>query len=123
MHLIKRILIVTLTFAVLLSGASKTLLLLDFFVNRDYIANNICEKKETKDNCCRGYCHLTKQMKQDEKREPSNTINDLKTEIASTTLALIDLKFYFFFIQRLNHLEMISLSIGFLNREYQPPRV
>jgi hypothetical protein len=100
----------------------KTLLLVDFIINRDYIASNLCEKKDVKDNCCKGYCHLTKQLKQEEKREPSNSVIEQKLEFVSDSYVMEGLKFFFFLIQQFNYHKIYSLSSGFLKMSIQPPR-
>lgn len=123
MQMFKNNILVILALLVFLSSASKTLLLVDFFINRNYIANNLCEKKELKNNCCKGYCHLTKQLKQEEKRESSNSVIEQKVEFVSDSNLLEGLTFFFFFIQKINHIKIVSLSSGFLSNNFQPPRL
>lgn len=123
MQMFKNNILIILALLVFLSSASKTLLLVDFFINRNYIANNLCEKKELKNNCCKGYCQLTKQLKQEEKRESSNSVIEQKVELVSDSNLLEGLTFFFFFIQKINHIKIVSLSIGFLSNNFQPPRL
>lgn len=122
MQVFKNNIVIMLTLLVFLSSASKTLLLVDFFINRDYIANNLCEKKELKNNCCKGYCQLTKQLKQEEKRESSNTVIEQKLEFVSELNMLEGLTFFFFFMQKINHVKIVSLSSGVMTNNFQPPR-
>ena len=43
-----------------------------FEVNREYIAQNLCEQKEVENNTCKGCCQLKKQMKDHSEQEQSN---------------------------------------------------
>ncbi len=36
--------------------------IISFFVNRDTIATELCEKREVKNDCCKGSCVLKKEM-------------------------------------------------------------
>ncbi len=47
----------------------------DYLLNRDYIAKNLCVNKDKPKSCCKGKCHLVKQLNKtnnpnrDEKKE------------------------------------------------------
>lgn len=57
---------------ILLQNFSKIYTLLEFQVNREYIAKNLCVKKNEVNNCCKGKCHLQKQLAEDDKKLPSS---------------------------------------------------
>lgn len=42
-------------------------------MNQNYIAKNLCEKKEEKENTCNGHCHLKKEMKKVSETENDST--------------------------------------------------
>jgi len=42
-------------------------------LNRDYISKNLCEKKDKPNNCCKGSCHLKKELAKDEKKQQAPT--------------------------------------------------
>jgi hypothetical protein len=59
---------------------SKVLVLMNFQLHKDYIANNLCLKKQVKNNHCKGSCHLKKELDKEEKKEqgPAGNLKDLK---------------------------------------------
>jgi|SRR5690606_7380298 len=62
----KNIVIILLAVATLGQILSKPVILMNFLINRDYIAANLCENRNQPDLGCQGKCHLKKQMDQDE---------------------------------------------------------
>jgi len=49
---------------------------------KDYIAKNLCVKKEIKNNCCQGKCFLEKQIKEvDENSSENNNSNNNNKKI------------------------------------------
>lgn len=56
---------------------SKVYILLQFKINQNYIAKNLCVKKDLPNNCCKGSCQLEKQLEKEEKKE-SQSGNQLK---------------------------------------------
>lgn len=40
----------------------KTIVLIQFEINRSYIEKELCEKKDEVNNCCKGNCYLNKQL-------------------------------------------------------------
>jgi hypothetical protein len=47
---------------------------IDYLVNKDYIAKNLCINKDKPKSCCKGKCHMVKQLQKANK----NTENDPK---------------------------------------------
>lgn len=65
-----------------MQNMSKIVILVNFQRNREYIAKNLCVKKEIKGNCCQGGCHLTKELQKEEKKEaPANSFLKDKSEM------------------------------------------
>lgn len=62
---------------ILMQNFSKVYILLQFKINQNYIAKNLCVKKDLPNNCCKGSCHLEKQLEKEEKKE-SQSGNQLK---------------------------------------------
>ncbi len=59
---------------------SRWLVFLDFEINKNYIAANLCVKRETPKSCCRGKCYLKKQLAKDnDQQQPIN--NTQKDEV------------------------------------------
>lgn len=55
--------------ALLLSAASKTVLIADYLLNYDYISKVLCVNRDKPESCCNGKCHLMKEMKEQEESE------------------------------------------------------
>jgi len=47
---------------------------IDYLINKDYIAKNLCINKDKPKSCCKGKCHMVKQLQKTNK----NTDNDPK---------------------------------------------
>lgn len=64
------------------TSISKSLIVVDFELNRDYFAKELCVKKDIPDNCCKGICQLKKELKQEDSNEHSvPSQNILKFEL------------------------------------------
>lgn len=80
--MLKQFFLIFALIGVLLQNFSKIIIYVNFTLNRDYIAKNLCVKKSEPDNCCKGSCHLQKELDKEEKKEqaPVNPIKN-KSEI------------------------------------------
>jgi len=66
---------------------------IDYLVNKDYIAKNLCINKDKLKSCCKGKCHMVKQLQKTNKNtdnDPKNTnsrvqIKELNEFIVSRT--------------------------------------
>ena len=76
----KNFFIILVGLGILFQSFNKGLIFLNFEVNEEYIARNLCVKKDIKNNTCKGKCHLKKQLKEAEKKDqlPSNTSKDIE---------------------------------------------
>lgn len=52
---------------------------IQYFLFKDYIARNLCVKKDIKNNCCQGKCFLEKQLKAVDESTTENSNNNLNT--------------------------------------------
>jgi len=52
----------------------------EYSIFKDYIAKNLCVKKEIKNNCCQGKCFLEKQIKAVNENKNENTNNTRNTD-------------------------------------------
>jgi len=69
--------------SMILQNFSKIIIWVDFQLNQQYIAKNICVQKEVNDNCCKGSCQLIKKLNEDEKNqgqqnEPSKPLKEIQ---------------------------------------------
>lgn len=66
----------------LLQSLSKTIVVADYQINKEYIAKVLCVNKSKPKMHCNGKCHLKKELNKAEKKErsPANPLNE-KNEI------------------------------------------
>jgi hypothetical protein len=64
--------------SVTLACLSDCIVLLSFSLNRTYIANNLCEKKDLPGNTCQGRCLLCKVLQNEDRKEQSPPARNLK---------------------------------------------
>jgi hypothetical protein len=68
----KRLLSFILVFGILMQVSGGVMQLLEYSINKTFIATRICEKKAIPDNGCEGKCHLKKELKKESQREQDN---------------------------------------------------
>lgn len=68
----KRALTLLLLFAVAAQTFNQGILLINFHINRAYIAKNLCENRYRPMLHCNGKCILAKKIKQQEKKDQQN---------------------------------------------------
>lgn len=76
--LMKKIFLIVLLISMVLQGVNRGLVYVQFQLNRDYIAQNLCVKKEIKNNCCQGSCQLGKKLGDDSQTKNRSGNNSLK---------------------------------------------
>jgi hypothetical protein len=67
----KNLFIILLSLGILFQSLNKGLIFVNFQVNKEYIAKNLCVKKAIQNNTCKGKCHLKKQLQEAEKKDQS----------------------------------------------------
>ncbi|MFL5762301.1 MAG: hypothetical protein ACJ77K_00055 [Bacteroidia bacterium] len=72
----RSIITITLSLAILLQSAGKLIVIVDFGLNQEYIAKNLCENKAKPMMHCNGKCHLRKQLQKEDKKD--NSPNSLR---------------------------------------------
>ncbi|SHK88176.1 hypothetical protein SAMN05444266_101466 [Chitinophaga jiangningensis] len=75
-------LVIILVFAgLLLENASKGLIVLQYWANQQYIAQNLCENRDKPQMHCNGRCHLKKELEKDAQPEKSSNTNKESYEV------------------------------------------
>ena len=69
MNLMKQATSILLIFLFLLQAFGSTVLLSNYYINKDYIASVLCINKSKPKLKCNGKCHLSKQLKTAEENE------------------------------------------------------
>lgn len=65
-----------------MQNISKLIIVVNYSLNKDYIAKNLCVKRDEPGNCCKGKCELKKNLDEAEKKEsvPANPAKE-KAEV------------------------------------------
>ncbi len=63
---------------VLAQAFSKIFIISEFYVNRDFIAKNLCENRDNPQSTCHGKCHLKKALSDDENHNSPASAKNLK---------------------------------------------
>jgi hypothetical protein len=61
-----------------LSG--RYVVMLDFFINQDYISKNLCVNRDKPQLHCNGKCHLAKKLKEEERKDQENPERKLENK-------------------------------------------
>jgi hypothetical protein len=62
---------ILLTFSIFIQTFSTFIIQADFFLNRTYIAKNLCVNRDKPTMHCNGKCYLSKKLKDQEKQDQS----------------------------------------------------
>jgi len=77
---VRKLFSIFIVLAILTPEITKSVVFLNFLSSKKYIAKEICVQRKIKNNCCKGSCHLSKELKKvetpQEKKAPSR---DVKT--------------------------------------------
>jgi len=110
---------------ILLQIFSKTIIFVNYELNKDYITKNFCENKNKPKMHCNGKCHLKKQLAQAEKKgqSPTNSLNE-KYEVQFFSENNSDIsQFNSSVISIVKPLYFFSLSDKHLLSVFHPPQV
>ena len=119
----KQIIGILLLSAVLFQSASKLLYIVNYSVNKSYIAKNLCENRNKPKMKCNGKCHLKKQLAQAEKNE-SQGKSDSKEKWEDLFFASFQEFFYNEKAQIKNSFTYKnSLLVSYSPSIYHPPKV
>lgn len=120
----KTTLTISLAFIFLLQSFTRTFIIINYEVNKDYISNVLCENKEKKAMHCEGKCHLKKELDKEEKSE--NTPTGSSKEKFEITLFNENIQE--FFIHTVNNVIHSVVYIAILPQNcsiaiFHPPKV
>src|SRR4051812_46679306 len=79
----KKLVSILFIFSLLLSSLSSSVIYIYYLTNKNYFAQILCENKANPQMHCNGHCHLKKQLDQQQKKEQSAPVGNVKdkTEI------------------------------------------
>jgi hypothetical protein len=87
--------LVLLAFA--LQIGSRIYVMVNYQINKEYIAENLCEKKDEPESCCEGSCQLAKELVKVEESEtqgPFNPESTKKEKTEESPLFFTSISFY-----------------------------
>lgn len=73
----------------LLQQFSKLFVMAGFELKRDYIARNLCVKRNIANNTCKGNCHLKKKLAEEQEKQQESESQQLVMEIAVPYLPVV----------------------------------
>lgn len=88
----KRVLLYFLSTLMLLQACWGVMIISAFYINRDYIAQYLCENRDAPQLHCKGTCILMKKMKkarEDEKKNIEHKIKEGQTFVLTSSIALL----------------------------------
>lgn len=110
--------------AFLLHSASRMIVYFNYWLNQEFIAQNLCENREKPQMECNGKCHLKKELnKDDERKEKDNKqqveINLLLFQDHHTVISFEESAF----IEDQTHCTFVILqkTTGFQSPVFHPP--
>ena len=71
LNIVRDIFLVTLVAVFLLQSVNRAVIVAGFYCNRNFISVSLCEQKNVRNNCCKGSCHLRKQLNDEDQKDQS----------------------------------------------------
>lgn len=83
LHPMKSIVAIIVFFALLAQTFQMVVIEANFFINRDFIANNLCENKARPQMHCNGHCQLKKELEKQEKKSAPQKLQEVNPFLIS----------------------------------------
>lgn len=121
----KAIVAIFLLAGILLQTSAKLAIIINFEANREFIAKNLCEKKDEPDSCCKGSCQLNKSLAEEEKNEQPAPGTDIKEKFETLNCTLNDKDQFFIYETIIAFVEYYRLKkpVGMSNSIFHPPNI
>lgn len=113
-----------LAFAFLLNVGGKLCIYLDFILNQDYIAENLCENQDKPELKCNGKCFLAKELAKEEKKEKKESkvkFEDTKVYFFCSIEEIYEANPLYFEKREHTNVRMQAGSDGYLSKVFHPP--
>jgi hypothetical protein len=119
----KALIAILLLAGILLQTSAKLAIIINFEANREYIAKNLCEKKDEPDSCCKGSCQLNRSLEDEEKQESPDPGADIKEKFETLTCTLNDKDQLFVYETSIAFVEYYRLKkpVNLSNSVFHPP--
>jgi hypothetical protein len=106
--------------ALLLSAASKTVLIADYLLNYDYISKVLCINRDKPESCCNGKCHLMKEMSKQEESEEKTKVT-VRIPETSSELFVVQYAIPFQTATRTEFAEAVYITLTGISEEIDHP--
>lgn len=113
---------IILFFCVIIQNISKTIIVVNFERNREYIAANLCEKKAEPESCCEGSCQLKKQLERDDRNNGSTDNSKIKFEKSEYCDTGIKINLFYFQQNIRFSCQACENSTGIKSSPFRPPK-
>ena len=122
---LKYVITIFLIVTIAIQTFSKWFLILQYEINKDYIANNLCVNRAKPSSCCKGKCFLQKKLSADEDQQQSagksTRLKDTQVEFFLHRIAKIDFQLPVLTISH-NFFYQNGKSQEFTSFIFQPPQ-
>lgn len=124
----KKIVTILLAILILLQPFSKVSVYISFKINQDRIANTLCVQKEIKNNCCKGKCHLIKELKKVDEQQQKQIPPSLKEKLevlycqSFPKISLLNVRFKSS-NEKLIGFYHVSYSSSYIGEIFKPPKL
>lgn len=121
----KAIVAIFLLAGILLQTSAKLAIIINFEANREFIAKNLCEKKDEPDSCCKGSCQLNKSLADEEKNEQPTPGTDIKEKFETLNCTLNDKDQFFIYETIIAFVDYYRLTkpVAISNSIFHPPNI
>jgi hypothetical protein len=108
---------------ILLQICSSAIIFANYEINKEKITEQFCENKDKPKMCCKGKCHMRKQLNEAEKKEnaPANNIKEkIEIQLFSENNSATEFHYSFILIKH-NSFYLVSESSTHLLSVFHPP--
>ena len=125
---LKKIIVITISFLMLLGTFKDVVVYLSFKVHQDYISNYLCIEKDIPKNTCKGKCQLKESISENHQKEQDSTIPFFTENKQQLVFMIFDVEqnsdFDLFFIKKLTPPSSIRMiGSNYISKIFHPPKV
>lgn len=111
--------------AFLLHSASRMIVYFNYWLNQDFIAQNLCENREKPQLECNGKCHLKKELDKDDERKQQDNKQQIEVILFLSKERIQEFSEQAFFIEEQIHCAFVvqQKTKGYNPFIFHPPTV
>ncbi|OFZ22894.1 MAG: hypothetical protein A3D92_03165 [Bacteroidetes bacterium RIFCSPHIGHO2_02_FULL_44_7] len=107
-----------------MNAGGKLFIYLDFIINQDYIAENLCENQDKPELKCNGKCFLAKELAKEEKKEKKESkvkFEDTNVYFFCSFEEIYESNPLYFEKREHANARVQAGSVGYLTKVFHPP--